>query len=87
MTGALKAKRSKRGDMLCACGGKTGVIDTRAFSVYIRRRRKCLVCGERFSTYEYRAVSVEAIFEPLVTALETANTEIRLFRGKPKKGE
>lgn len=36
------------------CDGETHVIDSRpnAEDNMIRRRRKCNVCGERFSTYE-----------------------------------
>jgi hypothetical protein len=35
-----------------ACKGKTTVTDSRASDTFIRRRRKCLSCGERFSTVE-----------------------------------
>jgi len=34
--------------MNCTCGGATKVVDRRGQ----RRRRECLVCGERFSTVE-----------------------------------
>lgn len=37
-----------------ACGGETGVSDSRKFDDYIIRRRYCVDCGERFSTYEMR---------------------------------
>jgi transcriptional repressor NrdR len=35
------------------CGGtESGVIDSRSLGEAIRRRRKCLACGARFTTYE-----------------------------------
>ena len=44
--------------MLCelktcqACGGKIGVIDTRALEKEIVRVRRCRVCGRRLETVE-----------------------------------
>lgn len=42
--------------MLCGCGGVTGVINSRPRSAgaVIYRMRICVVCGERFATYEMR---------------------------------
>lgn len=37
---------------LCQCGGKTQTIDTRPTTTGVRRRRKCITCGLRFTTYE-----------------------------------
>ena len=34
------------------CGNKTKVIDSRSAGEGIRRRRECLACGQRFTTYE-----------------------------------
>ena len=35
------------------CGGpESGVIDSRSLGEVIRRRRKCVACGVRFTTYE-----------------------------------
>jgi transcriptional regulator NrdR family protein len=42
---------------MCQCGvAQTAVIDSRrtATALAIRRRRKCLQCGARFTTYECR---------------------------------
>lgn len=39
--------------MMCGCGGKTAVVDRRGEY----RRRKCVVCGARFSTREIKVVS------------------------------
>lgn len=46
-----------RGDLRCYCGGDTTVVDSRGASrrgrvPFIRRRRECLLCGDRFTTYE-----------------------------------
>lgn len=36
-----------------SCGAETHVIDSRLTPEnFIRRRRRCLRCGERFTTYE-----------------------------------
>lgn len=44
------------------CGGATKVKDSRAVRgpSYVRRRRRCLNCGFRFTTYERWAESDEA---------------------------
>ncbi len=34
------------------CGSKSKVVDTRIAGEGIRRRRECLACGQRFTTYE-----------------------------------
>jgi hypothetical protein len=40
----------------CVCGGNSEVTDTRPTcdDLFIRRRRGCLTCGERWTTYEVR---------------------------------
>lgn len=40
--------------MLCECGGKTQIIDSRDQAPAIRRRRKCAQCGTTFYTREVR---------------------------------
>lgn len=41
---------------LCDCGGNTTVKDSRPVPFgMIRRRRKCNVCHQRFSTFEVKA--------------------------------
>lgn len=50
------------GSFFCLkCKSRTGVVDSRAAldRTAVRRRRKCLVCGHRFSTVEI-AVSLES---------------------------
>lgn len=34
------------------CGGKTEIIDTEKFSMYVWRRRRCLSCNHRMNTHE-----------------------------------
>ena len=41
-----------------ACGHqRSRVVDTRAQGARIYRRRECLHCGHRYTTYEYRAAT------------------------------
>lgn len=35
-----------------ACGGDTQVVDSRPSGQGIRRRRRCIACGERVTTHE-----------------------------------
>lgn len=37
------------------CGGDTGVIESRPSNGSVKRRRECLKCRERFTTYEVTA--------------------------------
>jgi len=41
-------------EIACRCGGATKVTDSRTRAGEKRRRRECLVCGERFGTIERR---------------------------------
>lgn len=34
------------------CGSRTRVVDSRSAGEGIRRRRECMACGQRFTTYE-----------------------------------
>jgi len=40
--------------MLCDCGGKTYVVNTRQLPAKIRRQRKCEACRESFYSIEVR---------------------------------
>ncbi len=44
---------------LLACDGLTHVIDTRPTRKGVRRRRECLTCKHRFSTYEIPAEDID----------------------------
>lgn len=46
------------GASLCNCGGEGQVIDSRPHGKGTRRRRKCIVCGDRWSTLERRGTFV-----------------------------
>jgi len=53
-----------RADLPCdRCGGRTEVIETRGDTRRdrIRRRRQCVDCGRRFTTYERRAAMVRVL--------------------------
>jgi len=38
--------------MNCKCGGETKIVNSRRKEGNIWRRRECLECGERFTTWE-----------------------------------
>jgi len=38
--------------MKCKCGGQSSVLDSRIVDGTVRRRRKCSVCDQRWTTYE-----------------------------------
>jgi transcriptional regulator NrdR family protein len=40
--------------MLCDCGGRTEVVNTRQMEQGVRRQRKCVTCRASFLTTEYR---------------------------------
>lgn len=55
----IRPTRTKRPLLLCACGGRTKIIDTSDWRDRIdiglgqvSRRRQCEACGERVSTVE-----------------------------------
>lgn len=74
----------------CACGGETQVTDSREGPHgSVRRRRRCLACGKRFTTYELTAsqaaLSLARVREHarrLLTDLQPALAFLRVFREK-----
>lgn len=42
------------------CGAESAVVDSRKEPTYVRRRRKCLNCGARWTTYEVSEESYHA---------------------------
>ena len=59
-----RGEKSSGWAFLCqVCQGPTCVLDSRPTEQGIRRRRKCLDCGFRFTTYEHAEVrdSVKAM--------------------------
>lgn len=51
--------------MLCDCGGKTYVVNTRQMPESIRRQRKCASCKQSFYTLESRMEEVQIIPAPV----------------------
>lgn len=47
-------------DLCEKCGGETRVVETRHTEGYVRRRRECLTCGERYTTIEVRGEAAAA---------------------------
>ena len=75
----------------CECGGQTEVVDSRGTARFdgVRRRRRCLECHARFTTYESRDRSGDAIevadrMQRQLAALVTSmRSEIAALRGVP----
>jgi transcriptional regulator NrdR family protein len=64
-------------DLTCDCGGGTRVVDSRGTKGAIRRRRECLECRRRFTTYEARAEHV--LSESDVRKIETLEAVIHVL--------
>jgi len=48
--------------MLCrACGHETHIINVRTSGIHKRRRRECLNCKHRFTTYETRVEDLDTL--------------------------
>lgn len=43
------------------CGEKVRTIDSRPVNDYILRRKQCIVCKSRFSTYEFRIENKDSL--------------------------
>jgi len=70
------------------CQSETKVVDTRASKTGIRRRRECLDCLTRFSTYETLLVqSLENVKQYVpddIDKVDRINTFLKLFGGHRK---
>ena len=82
---AARDDAAKLGVRCSVCGGKTEVLDSRPSSVggsrAVRRRRKCMSCPYRFSTYEIEEGALlkqlqrlEAIMPKLAVLRESIGT-------------
>lgn len=60
-----------------------GVFNSRTESGYLHRRRKCMSCGFRYSTYELSEFDIEKIIE-LTELVERLEKCIGKFRRKKK---
>lgn len=48
--------------VICSeCGGASGVTDSRPISGTVRRRRKCDVCGHKWTTFEFSRETISAM--------------------------
>jgi len=54
------------------CGARSRILDSRDLEVYVKRRRQCVGCGERWSTVEVRVIN-RATQSHLTTVSECAN--------------
>lgn len=76
------------------CGGKMTVINSRAASKGVRRRRNCKTCGHRETTIEHTEETLEALFaarfaDALVETkkhIKAAWEELKLREGAGKTG-
>lgn len=81
-----KAKRGRKpgvgpGIVCPTCGGVTFVVETRVDGedkTAIRRRRECLDCGDRLTTYE-RVDGPPKPAEPVDRLMSRIKNEVRLF--------
>lgn len=56
------------------------VIDSRAHSGNsIRRRRKCVACNYRFTTFEYTQTNKDQYFEQLKKQIKKVNRSVKIF--------
>lgn len=62
---------------VCQCDGITRVIDSRKGEMGLRRRRECLSCGQRWTTYEVRSEAPVRIQLTSLIALRQALTTIQ----------
>ena len=69
--------------MICSdCGADTKVIDSRASTETIRRRRECMECAVRFSTVESRVGAVPKKEKP---KLAEPVTKVTVVEQRPVK--
>ena len=66
--------------MLCDCGGRTYVVNTRQMPESIRRQRKCASCSQSFYTLETRMEEVQMIPVPANTPMARKAAEIHRKR-------
>ncbi len=66
------------------CDADSGVLESRAVAKTIWRRRKCLSCGERWSTYEVTKATVDMVLhmEKYVGAIEKLGVYIKEISSK-----
>lgn len=50
----------------CECGGSSSVMESRVYIDAVRRRRTCLACGARWTTYERRQEQPPELTDPVI---------------------
>lgn len=92
---------NKKGVRCLRCNGPTSVVDSRYVGVTneTRRRRKCMVCGQRYTTHEGIALSLTntgpslvSIYHELVRGMGRLQTMAeeemrRTERGQARRGQ
>lgn len=48
------------------CGGDSNVMESRVHGEAVRRRRACLACGARWTTYERRQEQPPELTDPVI---------------------
>ncbi len=66
------------------CGRDTTVLDTRMIETFLRRRRQCLHCKHRFSTYEIDDGMTKTIKKYLFPHSDTIAKRVALTRRNEK---
>lgn len=71
----------------CECGGSSSVMESRVHADAVRRRRTCLACGARWTTYERRDAGHRELTDPeLAVALVQAAREFLRAIGEGTEG-
>jgi transcriptional regulator NrdR family protein len=68
-----------------ACKGRSKVLDSRPHDDHLRRRRKCLECGHRWTTHEIDA-DLFALYEQASAELRLARKRIARLEGMKSLG-
>jgi transcriptional regulator NrdR family protein len=87
--------RRKDSAVSCKCGGLTKVTDSRPAHVgtyTVRRRRECLTCGHRWTTYEITAEELSQALRGVISDAEafleaTRERTRRMMNYLPKEEE
>jgi hypothetical protein len=85
---SYRLAENRTGGLRCpSCGGACIVVDSRPSGDAHRRRRKCLDCDSRFTTFERFAgaeVSTDELRE-ILTGLDVFNERLNELRGRISK--
>lgn len=71
-------------DLCAKCKGDSSVKDSRPAAEYIRRRRECLKCGERWTTYEVRHLVGWANTRAILQSVEIIQSHLQAIKESAK---